>query len=77
MPKEQAKLVTVSQASIRIYGEKSYRTKKAVQRLIHAGAFPGARKIDPDVATSPYVIPDDEVQAFIAQEKKRGQAHKT
>ena len=77
MPKTQAAPVTISQAAIRIFGEKSYRTRKAIQRLIHAGVFPGARKIDPTVSTSPYVIPDDEVQAFIAEQKKRGQASKT
>jgi hypothetical protein len=66
MPKAQTQLVTVSQAAMKIFGEKSHRTIKAVQRLILSGVFPGAHKIDPEFRRSPYVIPDDEVQAFIA-----------
>jgi hypothetical protein len=66
--------MTVSQAALKIFGEKSHRTIKAVQRLIHAGVFPGARRIDPEFKTSPYLIPEVEIDAFIAAKKKRGQA---
>ena len=65
--------MTVSQAALKIFGEKTHRTIKAVQRLIHAGVFPGARRIDPQFKTSPYLIPEVEIDAFIRAEKKRAQ----
>lgn len=66
--------MTVSQAAVKIFGTKSHRTVKAVQRLIQAGTFPGARQLDPELRTSPYLIPEVEVDAFIAAEKKPGQS---
>jgi len=74
MPKAQVREMSISQAAIKIFGEKSYRTLKAVQRLIHAGVFPGARKLDPELKTSPYLIPEVEIDAFLAAKKKRGQS---
>jgi len=68
--------MTVSQAAYKIFGEKSHATVKAVQRLYHAGAFPGARPLDPTVKKSPLLIPEAAVDAFIAAEKKRGQPAK-
>lgn len=76
MAKPHPVVMTVAQAAQKIFGEKSYRTIKAVHRLIHAGAFPNARKIDADWKRSAYVIPETEIDAFIAAEKKRGQADK-
>ncbi len=65
--------MTVSQAALKIFGEKTFATVKAVHRLIHAGTFPSARQLDPTISTSPYLIPEVEVDSFIAAEKKRGQ----
>ncbi len=76
MPKAQVRDMTLSQAALKIFGEKSHRTIKAVHRLIHTGVFPGARKLVPEFRTSPYILPEAEVDAFIAA-KKRGQSAKT
>jgi hypothetical protein len=70
MPKAQVRDMTISQAAVKIFGEKSYRTLKAVQRLVLAGTFPGARKLVPELKTSPYLIPEAEVDAFIAAKNK-------
>jgi len=64
--------MTVSQTVVKISGAKSYGTVKAVQRLIQARTFPGARRLDPEGKTSPYLIPEVEVEAFIGAKKKRG-----
>jgi hypothetical protein len=62
--------MTVSQAALKIFGEKTHGTVKAVQRLYHAGAFPGARPLDPTVKKSPILIPEVAVDAFLAARKK-------
>jgi hypothetical protein len=76
MPKKQVRDMTVSQAAMKIFGDKTYATVKVVHRLIQAGTFPGVRRLDPTQKTSPYLIPEVEVDAFLAAEKKRGQSMK-
>jgi predicted DNA-binding transcriptional regulator AlpA len=47
-------------------------TTRRVQRMItEEGKFPGARKLNPDVPTSDYLIPRKEVEAEI---KRRAQS---
>ena len=36
-----------------------------VHRALQAGAFPGARKVNPDKETSPWVIPREEGDAWL------------
>ncbi len=76
MPKSVGPDLSVSQTAVRIYGEESAATAKAVQRLIQRGALPGARKLDPSKRTSPYLIPEVVVDAFLAAKKRRGQTGK-
>ena len=77
MPKSVANVMSVSQTAEKVYGEANGNTIRAVSRLIHRGVFPGAHKLDPSKRTSPYLIPVVAVDAFLAAEKKRGQASKT
>ncbi len=74
MPKTAGPDLSVSQTAVRIFGEESAATIKAVQRLIQRQALPGARKLDPSKRTSPYLIPEAAVDAFLAAEKKRSQS---
>ena len=39
-------------------------TPRSVQKWIRQGKFPGAYKLDPDGATSPYRIPENDVVSF-------------
>lgn len=74
MPKARTADMTVSMAAAKIYGEASPRTTRAVQRLIQRKVFPGVRLLDPDAKRPTYLIPEAEVDAFIATEKKRSQS---
>ena len=66
--------MTVSMAAVKIFGEASPRTTRAVQRLIQRKVFTGVRPIDPTAKRPTYLIPEAEVVAFIAAKKKRGQS---
>jgi len=48
-------------------------TRQAIHDAIEHGHFPGARKLDPDRETSPYLIPLDQAKAWM---KKRAQTEK-
>lgn len=39
-------------------------TPRAVQKWIGQGKFPNAYKLDPDGATSPYRVPENDVVSF-------------
>ncbi len=41
--------------------ERLYCSQFKVLELIHAGKFPGARKLDPEKRNSPWLIPLDDV----------------
>lgn len=75
MPKSAGNLLSVSQATEKIRAALGDVTIRTVQREVVRGSFPGARKLDPTKHTSPYLIPEAEVDAFIA-ERKRAQTHK-
>jgi hypothetical protein len=66
--------MTVSMAAAKIYGESTPRTQRKVQRLIQRKAFPGVRPLDPTAKRPTYLIPEAEVDTFIAAEKKRDQS---
>ena len=76
MPKVQPLPMTVSQAALKIYGESTRRTQRTVQRLIQRKVFEGVQLLDPAAKRPTYLIPEVEVDKFIASEKKRGQSTK-
>lgn len=73
MPKSQGRPLTVALAAMKIFGEKTDRTTRAVLRLIDRGIFPGAYVADPSAKRSFHLIPETEVDAYLATRKKRGQ----
>lgn len=65
--------ITVSQAADRIFGERSDRTTRAVQRMVALGAdgpFPSAYKVDPEISNSVILIPVAEVEAYLKAQTK-------
>lgn len=53
-------------------------TREAVVAMCNRGEFPGARKLEPDKRTSPWLIPVADVEAYAAKrlrkKQKRAQA---
>jgi len=76
MANSKNSVITVSQAAVKIYDDAGHNAVQSVLRLIHRKVFPGARKLEPDKLTSPYLIPEAEVDAYLATEIKHGQATK-
>lgn len=69
MPKtDTPRDLTVDQAR-EVLGVES---RQGVQYLIDTGKLPGARKLDPDKATSPWLIPVAAVEALVEQRRKAG-----
>lgn len=72
-------MLTVSETSHNAVAAQYIRTSEVAKRLnvttrtiarwIGAGFFPGAFKVNPDAANSPFVIPVADVRAF--EEKQR------
>jgi len=66
--------VTGSQTADLVFGDRSDRSTRAVQRLValkDKGPFPGARKADPAIRNSTILIPTAEVKAYIASKNKK------
>lgn len=63
--------ITVTQAA-----ERAGVTRMAISKQISAGTFPGARKIDPTLGRSTYLIPLDEFEAWLSQREARQQKQK-